>query len=205
MFHLVFLESSWFPKKKKSILLKEAKTKGYLWAGFHDSWSLSKSSKSNIKKAISDKRIMIQKLFLCTNKNYIAVVLVTNFYLSATSSSFSSGIFSSRAWRTFFRNTLYFDLRLGLALCRPVISCASVRPWFPFTWAITLLWYPISFYNCTTPYKWCSCKEIFPWSVAYVIWSCFSTLSLQERKRLHSFQCLLEPLNDYIISLYLII
>ena len=42
-FYLVFLEPSWFPRKEK-ILLWKAKTKGYLWASFHDIWSLSTSS-----------------------------------------------------------------------------------------------------------------------------------------------------------------
>jgi len=63
-FHLVILEPSWFPKKK-TILLSKAKTKGYLWASFHDIWSWSKSSKLDIQKAISAKQIMIKKIFLC--------------------------------------------------------------------------------------------------------------------------------------------
>ena len=91
-FHLVFLESSWFPKKKK-ILLKKAKTKDYLWASFHHIWSLSKSSKLDIQKYISAKQIMIWKMFLCENKNYTVVVLVPNFHLSARSSSFFHAFF----------------------------------------------------------------------------------------------------------------
>jgi len=85
-FYLVFLGSSWFPRKKK-ILLEKAKTKSYLWASFHDIWSMSKSSKLDIWKAISAKKTMIWKLFLWKNKHYNVVVLVPNFYLSARSSS----------------------------------------------------------------------------------------------------------------------
>ena len=91
-FHFVFLESSWFPRKKMNSLQK-AKTKCYLWASFHDIWSLSNLSKLDIQKAISAKKIMIWKSFLCKNKLYIVVVLQPNFYLFARSSSFSLAFF----------------------------------------------------------------------------------------------------------------
>ena len=55
-FYLVFLVSSRFPKKTRIILWK-AKTKYYLLASFHDIWPESKSSKLDIQKAISAKRI----------------------------------------------------------------------------------------------------------------------------------------------------
>ena len=71
---LVFLESSGFPRGTK-------KTKGFLWASFHDIWPWSKSSKFEIWKATSAKKIMIQKLFLCKNKHYIVVLLAPNFLL----------------------------------------------------------------------------------------------------------------------------
>merc|ERR1711989_280045 len=78
-----------------------------LWASSHDIWSLSKSSKSDIQKAISAKQIMIQKIFLCKNKHYIVVVLVPNYYLSARSSSFFLAFFLLVYGEPFLKNTLY--------------------------------------------------------------------------------------------------
>ena len=93
-FHLAVLVSSRFPREKR-ILPWKAKTKYYLWASFHDIWLLSKSLELDTQKAISAKKIMIWKSFLCKNRHYIVVVLVLNFHLSARSSSFFFGIFSS--------------------------------------------------------------------------------------------------------------
>ena len=46
-------------KKKITIESKGQRAKGYLWASFHDIWSLSKSSKLDTQQAISAKKIMI--------------------------------------------------------------------------------------------------------------------------------------------------
>ena len=42
--------------EERKKLQKKANTEGYLWARFHDIWSLSKSSKLDIWKAISAKK-----------------------------------------------------------------------------------------------------------------------------------------------------
>ena len=91
-FHLIFLKSSWFPRKKKNLLHK-ASTKCYQGAKFHDIWSWWKSSKFAIQWAISAKIIMILKSFLCKNTHYIVNVLVPNFHLSGRSSSFFLAFF----------------------------------------------------------------------------------------------------------------
>ena len=91
-FYLVFLGSSWFPRKQK-ILLEKAKTKSHFWASFHNIWSMSKSSKLDTWKAISAKKITIWKLFLRKNKYYNVVVPIPNFYLPAWSSSFFLAFF----------------------------------------------------------------------------------------------------------------
>ena len=69
---------------------------------------MSRSSKSDIQKAITAKQTMIWKIFLCKNKHYIIVVLVPNFDPSPGSSSFFVCIFSSHVWRAFLRNTPYY-------------------------------------------------------------------------------------------------
>jgi len=57
---------------------------------------MSKSSKSDIQKAISAKKIIIQKLFFLKSKHYIVVLLVPNFHLSARSSSFFLHVYGER-------------------------------------------------------------------------------------------------------------
>ena len=67
---------------------------------------MSKSSKSNIKKAISVKIPMIWKSVLCKNRYCIVVVTEPNFYLSKLSSLFLA-FFCLRLQRIFLRNTPY--------------------------------------------------------------------------------------------------
>ena len=68
---------------------------------------MSKSSKLGIQKAISAKRIIIWKMFLCKNTYFIDVILVPSFHLSARSSLFFLAFFFlvygkhpiSRSWK----------------------------------------------------------------------------------------------------------
>ena len=78
---------------RKKVLLQKAKAEGYHCVSCHDIWSVSRSSKFDIKKALSVKTIMNRTLFLCINKHYIVVVLVPNFYLFARSSLFFRAFF----------------------------------------------------------------------------------------------------------------
>jgi len=75
----------------------------------HDIWSLSKSSKSDIQKAISAKQIMIWKMFLRKNKHYVVIVLLPYSYLFARSSSFFLHFF--------------FSFMENLFKKHPIISC----------------------------------------------------------------------------------
>ena len=69
---------------------------------------------------------MIWKIFFCKNKHYIVAVVVPNFHFSARSSSFFLAFFSFRLWRTFLRNTLYFQHHRS-SLRPPVASHAQRR------------------------------------------------------------------------------
>ena len=125
-FHLAFLEPSWFPRKKK-ILLWIAKTKGYLWPSFHDIQPSSKSPKLDIQMAISAKQIMIWKIFLCKRKHNIGVVLVPNFHLSASSSSFFLAFFFTFMENLFKKHPIYSKAMASLRNVFALYSSTSIQ------------------------------------------------------------------------------
>ena len=87
----------------------EARIKYYLWASFQKIWSLSKSSKSDIKMAISARKIKIWKQFFHEKKHYIVVVYVPSFYPSARPSSFFLVFFLHFYGKLFLRQSLFDD------------------------------------------------------------------------------------------------
>ena len=94
-FHLVWLESSWFSGKKTNII--ESKDKGLFLSKF--SWYLT--IVKIIKRPYQPKNHDFE-IILCRIK-YHTVILLPNFYLSATSSLFFLAFFLHiyGDWRTF--------------------------------------------------------------------------------------------------------
>ena len=79
--------------EKKEFLQWNTRTKNYLCVNFQDIWSSSKSWKFDIKYSISARKMHIWNKRFCKKNPYIVIVDVSNFHLSARSSSFFSHFF----------------------------------------------------------------------------------------------------------------
>ena len=130
-FHLLFLESYWFPRKKKNYHGKQRQSAiSEHWASFHDigcflkrfhlvflepTWFPRKKKNLLWKRAISEQVFMIfghrqnhqNQTFKrpCQPKNHDLKkkTHIVQFFL----------LFSRRLWRTFLRNTLYIISKQG--------------------------------------------------------------------------------------------
>ena len=89
MSHLVFLESSQFPRREK-IYNRKQRQRAISEQVFMIFGHYQNHQNLTFKRLyhLSAKKIMIQKLFLWENKRHIVVVLVPNFYLSGRPSSY---------------------------------------------------------------------------------------------------------------------